>query len=233
MTGSQRGLRAVTRTRAERAYIIAHREARRGERFTPAEREKADAALAYGNGVGRPYTPSMSIREPNPVAVAVAVETAAAGIRGPVVAGRGRPKIETVTTTPADAREALIGTPTREAITGHRCIGGGIVNRTGDGKIGRVVTRSRAYTFYDDDGSRWTGEETREEWKMIPSQTRTEYPPCVVAEVTDIGTERNRYVPQPIPQPQPTNRITHHAPAEWTPDLDHYRAQLAEYYAGR
>lgn len=173
----------------------------------------------------RPYRASMSAQPHNPATVAMACERAAEGLTGSHATGsKGRPKRETVTLTPREAYEAIHGTPQRETVVGHVCVSGGIAKVQTDGKIGRIVTRTIV-----------TPETitTVEEWRMVRGEgTRVEYAPCVTADIAELGTERNRYVPQPIPAPRPSGSVYHAAP-EWTPDVETYRERLAEYYATR
>ena len=174
----------------------------------------------------RPYRASMSAQPHNPATVAMAVETAAQGLRGTPASGGhgGARRPQTVALTPRQAYVAIHGEPQREAIVGHTVIHGGVGRIPTDGKIGRIET-ARIVTPET--------VTTVEEWRMIRGEgTRVSYPPSVAPEIADLGTERNRYVPQPIPAPRPSGSV-YHAQQEWAPDLDTYRERLAEYYAGR
>jgi len=95
-----------------------------------------------------------------------------------------------------------------------------------------VTVRSVAYTVVGENGKDYGEEENTTAWRMVPGYTKVEYPAGFVAEAVDAGTERDRYVPQPIPSPRPAGSVYHAAPV-WTADVDGYRASLAEYYAGK
>jgi hypothetical protein len=152
----------------------------------------------------------------------MAVESAERGITGRS-SGRGRPRIATETLSRADALAAINGEPVREIVIGPIHCAGGVATIDTDGfmreiPISTVVTEETV--------------ETVTAWRMVPGRTRVEYPAAFVAEAVDAGTERNRYVPQPVPQPQPTGTVYHAEPV-YAADQEAYRGKLAEYYAGK
>ena len=179
----------------------------------------------------RAYVASMSIKAHNPAAVAMAAEAAERGVTGRS-SGRGRPRIETVSLSRRDALAAIVGEPQREVVVGPIHVGGGVAHVETDGKMREVVVKSVAYTVHED-GQEYGEREDVTAWKMTRNSTvRVEYPAGFVAEAVDAGTERNRYVPQPIPAPRPARSVYHASPV-WTADVDGYRAALAEYYASK
>lgn len=170
----------------------------------------------------RAYVASMSLRSPDPARVAMAAEAAERGIRGRS-SGRGRPRVETVAVSRREAQTAIVGEPQREVIVGPIHVSGGVAHVETDGKMREVVVREIA-----------TPETitTYTAWKMDRSTARVEYPACFVAEAVDTGTERCRYVPQPIPAARPSGSV-YHATPEYAADPEAYRAALAEYYAAK
>jgi hypothetical protein len=136
-----------------------------------------------------------------------------------------------VTLSRREAVAAIVGEPQREVVVGPIHVSGGVATIETDGIMGAVTVRSVAYTVHDG-GREYGEEENTTEWRMVPGRTRVDYPAGFVAEAVDAGTERNRYVPQPIPAPQPAGSVYHAQPV-WAADVDGYRAVLAEYYAGK
>lgn len=179
----------------------------------------------------RAYVSSMSIRAHNPAAVAMAAEMAERGVTGKPYA-MGRPRTETITLSRRDALAAIVGEPQREIVVGPIHVSGGVASITTDGKMREVTVKSVAYTVVGDDGTDYGEEENTTAWKMVPGYTRVEYPAGFVAEAVDAGTERNRYVPQPIPAPRPAGSVCHAEPV-WAADVEGYRAALADYYASK
>jgi hypothetical protein len=161
----------------------------------------------------------------------MAAETAERGLRGQIP-GRGAKRYETVALSRRDAIAAIVGEPQREIVVGPIHVSGGVASVTTDGKMKEVTVRSVAYTVVGDDGTDYGEEENTTAWRMVPGYTRVEYPAGFVAEAVDAGTERNRYVPQPIPATRPAGSVYHAEPV-WAADVDHYRATLAEYYASK
>jgi len=150
----------------------------------------------------RSYVASMSAQPHNPATVAMAAEAAERGITGRS-AGRGRPRIETVQVSRRDALAMIGGEPQREIVVGPIHVSGGVATVDTDGQMREIVIREIV-----------TPEtvETETAWKMVSGRTKIEYPPCFVAEAVDAGTERNRYVPAPVPTPRPSGAVNHATP---------------------
>lgn len=136
----------------------------------------------------RPYPTSGKNGLPGPVAVAMAVEAAAAGVKGKR-AGQGvrKPTVETLAAD--EVRIAMVGYP-REAKLAAVSVGGGTAQVQSSGTMREVEVSRVAYSFHGGkrvggrwipDGKVWQEEEVTTAYRMVRSCTRpTVFEPCEV-----------------------------------------------------
>jgi len=124
----------------------------------------------------RPYPTSGRNGMPGPLAVAIAVEEATAGIQGKP---RGSRHVTTGSLSAADARAAMQGYATERKLAPIH-VSGGVASVETDGTMQHVETRRWIENHREDDGTvvQLTISETAP--RMVPGKTRIEYAPGYV-----------------------------------------------------
>jgi hypothetical protein len=142
---------------------------------------------------------------------------------------------ETLGIDPETAAAAIIGTGTDEGDT-RRAVGipGGPSGRGAtDGRMVWAETVTRQWIEVDSNGDRTECTETEGEWKMKRGRGRKRDLPAAVV-IDSPPADARRYVRHPIPAARPAETagprsMVRHMVA----DTEAYRAELAEYYAGK
>lgn len=123
----------------------------------------------------RPYPQSGKNGLPGPVAVAMAIESATAGVEGRLVGSR---HTTTNTLTADDARASLIGY-SREAKLSTVSVRGGEATINTPGIMREIPTREVSRRV-EIDGVEYVETETTYEWRMIPGRTKVHFEPGTV-----------------------------------------------------